>query len=110
MSETGSKMTFGSFVATNATITKRDFGFVPDRLELINAGNGAKFIWTKAMGEGTGFKELTGSDTSSFLSSGGISTVAYDASTNGPAGLSIPAIADINDTTTEVIYWTAWKQ
>lgn len=94
----------GKVEGTGAAISV-EVGFQPRRVKLFNADGLCTLEWNSEMGDGKGYKILTGIDATSdtvslhsFISSGGI-TPSY-------AGFSIGADTDIN-VSEETIYYEA---
>jgi hypothetical protein len=92
-------------VATNANLDVRTMG-APRRVLINNITNACRFEWNDTMADGYGIKTVA-AGTRSVVSSGGITPLA--GSGDDPPGFRIGgALADINDTTTEVLHIEVW--
>ena len=104
-STTGDRYDASRQVANNGNLDIRSLGFGPKRLKIQNSVNDVMMEWNNSMDADSWFKTIA-DGTRTFETSGGPSALAGD-STN-PPGFRIPNTGDINDTTTEDLYWEAW--
>jgi len=102
MASSARKYASGQIVALNAELKIQTVGFVPDRFRIVNLTNSAKVEWGSGLPVGTNLKYAAAGDLTVITSA----AEPYDAKN---PGIKIPgALADINDTTTEVLFWEAW--
>lgn len=104
-STVGASYKAGQIQATNAELFVRSLGFTPVRIRVVNLDNQIRVEWNEGLAAGKNLK-IIADGTLSVLASGGVEAAAADA--NGNAGVKIPQLADINDTTTEWLLWEAW--
>ena len=104
-STVGSRVVTGGLTATNADIEVRTVGFCPSLVKVENMDNQVMIEWKEPLAAGRNIKtDAAGART--VVASGGIEMLAPDS--DGNRGFKIPgALADINDTTTEELIWTA---
>lgn len=90
--------------AADAALEVRTVGFVPKRVVVQNETSLARVEWTEAMDDDSAFKTVN-HDTAqrSLETSDGITPL-----TGENPGFQIGNLADINDTTTEILVWEAW--
>jgi hypothetical protein len=100
MASPSTRFRSGRILATNATINVDSVGFQPSRVELFNEDALTSLEWQASMPDASG-KKTVSAGTITFPTAAGI--------TPRDSGFSIGALADINDTTTEWIHWSAWE-
>ena len=89
-------------IATGAAIDILNVGFLPRKIRIVNLTNSLQVEWTEGLPSGTNLKVADAGDLSVITS--GVTTKE---DTDGNQGFRIPALADINDTTTEALLWEA---
>ena len=94
----------GAAKATNADLNIRTLGFRPTKIRVTNLTNQIEVEWHAGLAEGKNLKRIA-DGTLSVVASGGVAPASDSA---GNLGILIPALADINDTTTEDLAWEAW--
>ncbi len=100
-STVGARFMQGSSVATNANIDIKTLQFKPSKVKVTNKTSLMSLEWTEAMGDAAGFK-VDNAGTRSFISADGITPL-----TGANPGFRIGALADINDTAGEELFWEA---
>lgn len=100
-SSTGARFMEGTIVATNAALEIRTPGFTPRKVKVTNATSLASVEWTQSMANASAWKQVA-AGTRTLETSDGITPL-----TGVNPGFQIGAMADINDTTTELLYWEA---
>lgn len=103
-SSVGMRYETNKTVATNANLDIRVTCFKPRRLTIRNKTNGAMMEYNESLPVGSWWKTVA-AGTRTFVTSGG--PLLLDGDSSNPPGFRIPATADINDTTTEELYWEA---
>jgi hypothetical protein len=103
-STVGSKYVSGQVKATNATLNVLVVGFMPKKAVVSNLTNSIKVESADGLATGQNIKTIA-DGTRSVLASGGIEATK---DSNGNCGIKIPVLADVNDTTTEILLWEAW--
>jgi len=103
-STVGLRRATGSVTATNASLTIR-CGFQPKKIKVSNRTNQCQAEWDDKLAALSADVRIA-DGTLSMPTTNGFSQVAGDSS--NPAGFSIGALANINDTTTETLHWEAW--
>lgn len=104
-STVGALLATGQVKATNANLDVRTVGFKPRKVQVENRDNNVKIEWDETLADGYAVKTIA-DGTRSLVTSAGITPLAADS--NGNPGFRIGALADINDTTTEKLAWSAW--
>ncbi len=100
----GARYAAGQVKATNAELKVLTVSFPPVKMAVSNLTNNVKVEASSGLATGQNIK--TAADgTRSVLASGGIEATV---DSSGNRGIKIPVLADINDTTTEVLFWEAW--
>lgn len=87
--------------ATNADLYVRNVGFLPRKIRIVNLTNQISIEWTEGL-PSANFLKIAAAGDLSVVTSGGVIT-SEDSS--GNQGFKLPALADINDTTTEALLW-----
>jgi hypothetical protein len=103
-SSSGLRLVTGQVVATNAIINILTVGFMPKKIRVYNLTNAIQVEWFDALPVGTNLKSIADGAQSTITS--GVEPL--NDSSSGNFGIKIPVLADINDTTTEVLVWEAF--
>jgi len=101
-------MVTGKVTATGAAL-QVELPFTPRKVEVFNIDNDVSLEWRYPMPNAAGVK-VVAAGTQAYITADGITpTEAYvlDHATD-KRGFIIGALADINDTTTEELYWVAY--
>jgi len=98
----------GQVTATGAALPVRAVGFKPEKVILFNKTTLAMVVWNKMLADDEGIKTVA-AGTVTLEASAGITPLAGSPTLGGP-GFSIGAMADVNDTATELIMWEAWSE
>ncbi len=98
-SSVGLRYTNGIAIAKNAILTVDYVGFRPRRVVLRNITNNVMLEWVDTLADAAGFKTVA-DGTRTSVSADGITPIA--------TGFTVGALADINDTTTELLHFEAW--
>ena len=104
-SSVGAQYASGSTKANNSTLSIRTVGFVPRRVVIWNETNQCHCLWFEQLAAAAAYVVVAAGDLS-VVSSAGVTALTADSS--GNVGFSVGALANINDTTTEVLRWEAW--
>lgn len=106
MASSARKYACGQIQATNAEILLRTVGFLPDAFRLTNLTNSVRVEWNKALPVGTNLKTAAAGDLTVITSA--VEPYVLTAPETSNPGMKIPILADVNDTTTEMLLWEAW--
>jgi len=101
-STVGARYKSGGCVATGAAMEIRTVGFKPLKVVVSNISNNCKAEWFEQLADAYAIKTVAAGDRT-LVTSAGITPLD---GTN--PGFSVGALADINDTTTELLRWEAW--
>lgn len=104
-STVGARYSTGTIVATNADLAIRTVDFKPKRVVVKNRTSLCELQWNETMDDAAGWKQVE-AGTRTLVSADGITPL--DATSTEPPGFQIGALADVNDTTTEVLEWECW--
>lgn len=103
----------GTVEGVTSTVLSISVGFKPKGIIAINVDGGAMLFWNDSLGDGDGYKVLTGIDAAtdtvslhSLITSNGITAVDGDNDT--VSGFTIGTDSDINQTG-ETIIWFAFR-
>jgi len=88
----------GAITSTNAALTVETVGFRPKSVKLFNVTSLATLEHQDTMDADSGFKRVA---------AGTLTLEASNGITLTGTGFTIGALADVNDTTTEVLHWQA---
>lgn len=102
-STTGVRYAAGQIKATNAILNVLTVGFPARRFKVVNLTNQIQVEWNEALPIGTNLKRIADGTLSVITSA---LEPTHDA--NGNQGIKLPVLADINDTTTEMLAWEAF--
>jgi len=104
-STVGMRYVTGTVIALNANLDIRKVGGKPRKIRVVNQTNQVQAEWNEELPEGYAYKILA-DGTLSVETSNGFSLL--DGSSTEPPGFRLGALADVNDTTTEILKYEAW--
>lgn len=105
-STVGPRYATGTVTATNAVLSIRKVGFKPKKIRIYNLTTHVQIEWFSELAEETQTIKIAQNGDKSIVTSAGINLL--DGTSTQPPGFSVGAIADVNDTTTEVLKYEAW--
>jgi hypothetical protein len=103
-STVGTRYASGSVVATGAVINIRVVDFKPRSVVIKNRTSLCQVQWNETMADAYGWKQVA-AGTRTLEAAAGVTPL--DATSTEPPGFSLGAMADVNDTTTEILEWEA---